>query len=156
MKKIKNFNDFITESNRQSEIDRILDKISQFGIDSITPKEKAFLDDREYIEDINDDYDDEYNQYSNDKSKYTLIVYTMDPEEYHSTEIMVSAIYNETNYVVDTHFVEVLFEELSEIGLEDVVEGHMEYQGKLNPNDLVDKLKSLGFNSRIGNKDEVQ
>lgn len=163
--RLKKFADFINEAKYEPdhELDRILDKISELGIDSITAKEKAYLDGER---DSQDDYDGTYdsedsdvidsdgNYKKPDKSNYLLLVHGMDTD-FHSSEIMVTAMDKTGKYVIDVHFVDMLFSELEEIGLEDVEEGHMGYYGKLTAGELVEKLRSMGFNSRIGNVDEV-
>lgn len=164
--RLKKFADFINEARYEPdhELDRILDKISEFGIDSITAKEKAYLDgerdsqdeyDGTYDSEDSDVIDGDGNYKKPDKSNYLLLVHGMDTDEFHSSEIMVTAMDKTGKYVIDVHFVDMLFSELEGIGLEDVEEGHMEYYGELTADELVEKLRSMGFNSRIGDVDEV-
>ena len=51
-------------------------------------------------------------------------------------------------YVVDIHFCD-MFPELEDVNLCDMAEGAMEYDGRLDANELVDKLKQMGFNAEI-------
>ncbi len=63
--RLKKFADFINEARYEPdhELDRILDKISEFGIDSITAKEKAYLDGER---DSQDEYDGTYDPEDSD------------------------------------------------------------------------------------------
>ena len=42
----KDFNNTLAEKNVEYDVDYLLDKISEKGIDSLTPEEKKFLDDQ--------------------------------------------------------------------------------------------------------------
>ena len=42
-----------------------------------------------------------------------------------------------------------VFPELEDISLCDMAEGAMEYEGRLDANELVNKLKQMGFNAEI-------
>jgi len=161
--RLKKFADFTNEARYEPdyELDRILDKISELGIDSITPQERAYLDgerseeeaeyDGTYSEEDSDIMDEEGNYKKPEKSNYLLLVHGVDTKEFHSSELTVTAMDKTGKYIIDTHFVDLLFPELEGIGLEDVAEGHMEYYGELETADeLVEKLKSMGFNVKIG------
>jgi hypothetical protein len=64
-------------------------------------------------------------------------------QEY-GTTIGICALDENKQFMVDIHVVES-FPELELIDLEDEGEGDMSYHGTLSPQELVDKLKSLGF-----------
>jgi len=153
--RLKKFADFTNEARYEPdyELDRILDKISELGIESITPQERAYLDGERLEDEDNDSEDmDKVGNYKKpEKSNYLLLVNGVDTEDFHSSELTVIAMDKTGKYVIDTNFVDLLFPELERIGLEDVAEGHMEYYGELeNADELVEKLKSMGFNVRIG------
>lgn len=146
MKNLKKFYDFTNES-KDEELDRILDKISEFGIESITPEEKSYLDgEREPEYDgLYDDHLDEI--YLNPKKENFLFkVYSIDTSQYYSpSDIGVSVFEKTGKYSIDAHVVDEIFHELRNLGLGDLAEGELEYSGKLSKEQLVDKLISMGY-----------
>lgn len=154
---IKKFNDFINEGKykQDDELNRILDKISASGIESITPQEKAYLDgdiveepeyDGTYHNDMtNIDANGEY--IDPDKANFMFKVYDLDKDEYLSSSSFRIAVFDKNGkFMVDEHVSDQIFPELKKIGLEDLAEGELEYCGKLSKQELIDKLKSMGFN----------
>jgi hypothetical protein len=158
---IKKFNDFVNEAKYEedNELNRILDKISAQGIDSITPAEKAYLD-GDSVEEETDDEEDEYELMDDDgnyinPSKENYIFKVFDNEEQNTYGDVGVAVFDKNDkYMIDIHVSDELFPEIKEIGLEDLTEGVLEYSGKLSKEELVDKLKSMGFNARLENIDD--
>ena len=63
-----------------------------------------------------------------------------------SAFISVSAWHtNERDRMVDEHIASHLFPNLERIGLEDLAEGEMEYNGKLSKKELGEQLERMGF-----------
>lgn len=155
---IKKFNEFVNEGKYEEdhELNRILDKISSKGIESITSQEKAYLDG-----DVIDEpqYDGTYKTGRNiigpngeyldtDKSDFVFKVYDIETDEFHSSNNFgISVFDKEGKFMVDEHVSDELFPELKKIGLEDLAEGELEYLGSLKKDSLIDKLKSMGFNA---------
>ena len=155
---IKKFNDFVNEGKykEDDELNRILDKISATGMESITPEEKAYLDG-----DVPDEpeYDGTYKtgrdligpdgEYlDSNKSDFIFKVYDIDGDEFYSSNNFgISVFDKEGKFMVDEHVSDELFPELKKIGLEDLAEGELEYLGQLKKDALIDKLKSMGFNA---------
>lgn len=167
MKNIKRFEDFVNEARYQAdeELDRILDKIAEQGIDSITPQEKAYLDgeraqeepeyDGTYKNDVDFDTMDDNGEFIDPKKENFLFkVYDIDSSDTMFGDIPfgVSAFDKNGKYMIDAHVSDEIFPELKRIGLEDLAEGELEYSGKLSKEELVEKLKSMGFNAIISNR----
>ncbi len=152
--KVFKFLQFIGEAKDQKEIDRILDKIGSGGIESLSPSEKKFLDDDSgadevgvnlYSDDDDDNnYIDEFGNYLDRPVKDNFLLKVIDTG---SRYLEIEVYEKGGRYMIDEHFSDVLFPEVKSIRLEDLAEGVMEYGGKLNVNELVDKLKSMGFNA---------
>jgi len=159
---IKKFQDFVNEGKykEDEELNRILDKISASGIESITAKEKAYLDgdvqqEPEYNGLYNNDStigeDGEY--LDANKSNFIFKIYDLDQDEYLSSTPFGIAVFDKAGkFMVDEHVTDELFPELKKIGLEDLAEGELEYMGQLNKEALIDKLKSMGFNAVASNR----
>lgn len=162
--KILRFTNFIKEAKKKTseelKIDEILDKISLNGIESLTDLERRFLDGDTGANEVGVDlystqddniYIDEYGDYVDNLSKDEFILKVLDMDNFESysnnnyTEI---EVYEKTGkYLIDVHFSDMAFPELKKLNLEDLGEGVMEYSGKLNTQQLIDKLKEMGFNA---------
>lgn len=152
--KVFKFLQFIKENKSQKEIDRILDKISSNGIDSLTSDERRFLDDDSGAEEVGIDLDsfpgsnymDEYGNYLDEPVKGNFLLKVVKTPEGGRLEVL--AYEKGGKYMIDDHFSDELFPEVKSIGLEDLAEGVMEYiGGKRDVDSLVSKLISMGFNA---------
>ena len=160
MRKILSYKEYITESTKftneaksDDEMDRILDKISSMGIDSLTPDEKKYLngDKEEEVqeEEYNDFIDEEGNYIKPKKENFLLKVIDDASIEGDIKYKNVQVFDRNGKYMVDLHFCD-LFQELENVNLVDTSEGAMEYDGRLNADELVNKLRQMGFNAVIG------
>lgn len=155
MKKILNFNSFVNEAKYEAdhELDRILDKISALGIESLTPQEKRYLDgdktevEPEYTIDDNDSnyIDEEGNYISPNKKDFLFKIIDVDNVPYDSTKFGISVFEKDGKYQIDEHVADMIFPELQDIEIEDLAEGEMGYYGKLSKTELINKLTSMGF-----------
>lgn len=154
---ILKFNEFIKESNStQKRIDSILDKISANGIDSLSDDEKRFLDGdigaQEVGIDLYDDVDsynfiDSSGNYIDTLDKNNFVLKVSKSDSYLSKDIEVFVYEKTGKYMVEENFSDMLFPELKSLGLDDVEEGIMLYRGRYTVDELVNKLKSMGFNT---------
>ena len=159
---IKRFNDFVNEKyEADHELDRILDKISEKGIDSITPEERAYLNgDSEEEPEYNGTYDDGYdtiddegNYINPSKDKYIFRVFDNEEQDTYG-DVGVAVFDKNDHFMIDIHVSDELFPELKTIGLEDLAEGVLEYSGKLSKEELTDKLISMGFKAIVKDVDD--
>jgi hypothetical protein len=161
---IKRFKDFVNEAKyeQDQELNRILDKISSQGIESLTKLEKSYLDgeyeigteyDGTYDDSGFDRIDDEGNYTEANKENYLFKVFE-DKEQLSYGSVGVVVLEKSGKYIIDSHVSDEIFPELKDIGLEDLSEGVLEYSGNLSKEKLVDKLKEMGFNAKLADKGE--
>jgi hypothetical protein len=161
---IKKFKKFVNESKyeQDEELNRVLDKISSQGIESLTKSEKSYLD-GEY--EIGTEYDGTYDDSGFDgidndgkyieanKENYLFKVYDNKEQSSYSS-VGVVVLDKSGKYIIESHVSDEIFPELKDIGLEDLSEGVLEYYGKLSKEKLVEKLKEMRFSARLADKGE--
>jgi len=97
--------------------------------------------------------DDDGNYINPSKENYIFKVFDNEEQQTYG-DVGVAVFDKNDKYMIDIHVSDELFPEIKEIGLEDLTEGVLEYSGKLSKEELVDKLKSMGFNARLENIDD--
>lgn len=143
---IFNFLQFIRESQDQVEIDRILDKILSSGVDSLSKDERSYLDGNTGANEVgidlyNNEYIDKFGNYLDTPIKSNFILKVKVIDGY----IEIDVYEKSGRYIIDDNFSDI-FTELRSIGIDDISEGSMVYNGKLDFINLISKLKSMGFN----------
>lgn len=153
------FNESKRKTDREINIDELLDRISSDGIESLSKSELAFLNGETGADEVGIDLDKQEETFdlidsegnfldSPDKSRFLLKLKYYEEDSFgdeNNNYIEVEVYDPSGKYLMDIPF-DMAFPEVSSIGLEDMGGGSMVYYGRMTRVELSSQLKSMGFN----------